>query len=312
MAGTHPLLEARVRAALERAVSDSLGRAWAIHSFTNLDDRASHPAGILHGDNFLVFAKLSRERDGADLFRAELGGLAFLRERTEVATPTPVGEGLVVVDPEVLFVSEALSEHPPPERTLEDWRSVGSTLATIHRVKGERFGLKGLNGFLGPFPQDNSPVRSSRWADFYVERRLLPFLSIAVDSGHLPIEVARSIDPIVTRMPTLCGPEPTPTLLHGDAQQHNFISTESGAVVADVAPYFGNPELDLALIDIYHQVPEAVFSAYREFMPIDSQFGERRELWRLYCYLAAVAVEGDSAFGRRMLSCLVKAVDEYS
>ena len=312
MASTHPLLEARVRAALERAVSDSLGRAWAIRSFANLDDRASHPAGILYGDDFSVFAKLSVEQNGAELFRAELGGLAVLRERAEVATPTPVGEGLIFVNPGVLFVSEALTERPPSERTPEDWNSIGHTLATIHRVQGGRFGLEGLNGFLGSFPQDNSPVSSSRWADFYVERRLLPFLGIAVDSGHLPMGVARSIDAIVTRMPRLCGPEPAPTLLHGDAQQHNFVSTDEGAVVADVAPYFGNPELDLAVVDTYHPVPEAVFSAYREIAPIDSEFGERRELWRLYCYLAAVAVEGDSAFGRRMLSRLVKAVDRYS
>ena len=116
MTSTHPLLEVRVRDVLEKAVSEHLGRGWVIRSFTNLDDRASHPAGVFHGDGFSVFTKLSLEQDGVDLFRAELEGLAYLRERAEVATPTPVGEGLIFVNPGVLFVSEALTERPPSER----------------------------------------------------------------------------------------------------------------------------------------------------------------------------------------------------
>jgi len=47
---------------------------------------------------------------------------------------------------------------------------------------------------------------------------------------------------------SLCGPEPAPSLLHGDAQQNNFVSTDAGAVIVDSAPYFGHPEVDLALV----------------------------------------------------------------
>jgi len=50
------------------------------------------------------------------------------------------------------------------------------------------------------------------------------------------------------RLPDLAGPEPRPALLHGDAQQNNFVSTAAGAVVIDAAPYFGHPEADLALV----------------------------------------------------------------
>ena len=92
-------------------------------------------------------------------------------------------------------------------------------------------------------------------------------------------------------MDSLSGPDPHPRLLHGDAQQHNFVSTDTGAAIIDPAPYFGHPEMDLAQIDVYNPVPGAVFDAYREVAPIDSGFDERRELWCLWCYLAVATVE---------------------
>ena len=100
-------------------------------------------------------------------------------------------------------------------------------------------------------------------------------------------------------------------LLHGDAQQHNFVSTDAGAVVIDVAPYFGHPELDLALVDYFDPVPDDVFDAYRDIAPIDPGFAQRRELWRLFGYLAVVTVDGHTSFGRRMLTCLADAVRSY-
>ena len=136
------------------------------------------------------------------------------------------------------------------------------------------------------------------WQTFYTERRLVPGLKLAVDSGNLPQAVARQVEALVLRLPELCGLEVTPTLLHGDAQQNNFISTEEGAVVIDPAVYFGHPEMDLAYVDYFQPVPDDVFAGYREELPIDPGFPERRDLWRLWGYLAAVTVEGPVHMGK--------------
>lgn len=82
-------------------------------------------------------------------------------------------------------------------------------------------------------------------------------------------------------------------------------------MVIDVAPYFGHPELDLALVDYFDPVPNIVFEAYEEIIPIEPGFAERRELWRVFAYLAVVTVDGDKPFGRRILSRLVDAVRTY-
>jgi fructosamine-3-kinase len=129
---------------------------------------------------------------------------------------------------------------------------------------------------------------------------------MAVDAGHVPAAIARQVEAIIRRLPALCGPAVTPTLLHGDAQQNNFISTEAGAVVIDPAVYYGHPEVDLALVDYFQPVPGDVFAGYRDAMPIDPGFAERRGLWRLHGYLAAVAEAGPAYLGR-----LAEALHEY-
>ena len=130
------------------------------------------------------------------------------------------------------------------------------------------------------------------WPAFYAERRLRPWLKIAVDTERIPPSVVKQVESIIARLPDLCGPAVTPTLLHGDAQQNNFISTEKGTVVIDPAVYYGHPEMDLTLIDYFQPVPHDVFDGYREEMAIAPGFPERRDLWRVAAYLAIVAVEG--------------------
>jgi fructosamine-3-kinase len=145
-------------------------------------------------------------------------------------------------------------------------------------------------------------------ADFYAERRVLPRLRSAVDSGHVPSDVAFEVERLVDRLPTLCGPEPRLSLLHGGAQLNNFLS---GVSVIDVAPYFGRPELDLALIDQIESVPSSVLEAYQEVLTVDPEFADRRELWRIFSYLAILEVEGESPFGQRFLRHLTEALHRY-
>jgi hypothetical protein len=101
---THPLLDEDIRHAIERAASDYLGGCWSCTSFTNLNDQASHPAGVLHGPGHSVFAKLGLGPESAEQFTSELRGLAFVRDAAAVVTPTPIGIGLVALQPGYLLL----------------------------------------------------------------------------------------------------------------------------------------------------------------------------------------------------------------
>ena len=131
----HPLLESNVKSAIESAASRHLGRRWVSHAFTDLNERASHPCGVLHGEPFSVFAKLDIGDNAEEKFQAELSGLTLLRDRARIAIPTPIGTGLLQLDHGSLLLTEALSERPPKDRTPDDWRAIGHTLATLHQVQ---------------------------------------------------------------------------------------------------------------------------------------------------------------------------------
>ncbi len=292
------LLDPSLRLPIEELVSQYEGRPWQVHQAKDLTEFACHHCAILSDGSASVFAKYSEAPDARVQFEVELAGLRVLSAQAGILTPRPIG--IVAAGRGILLILEALEV---VERTPLQWRQIGQTLARIHRVKSDYCGFP-TNGYFGPLPQDNTPT--PKWSTFYGERRLRPYLQLATDAGKIPPSLAAQIERIIRRLPELCGPEVQPSLLHGDAQQNNFISTAWGAYVIDPAVYFGHPEVDLALVDYFQPVPQDVFDGYREEMPIDPGFPERRDLWRIAAYLACVAVEGVGYVER-----LANAVKKY-
>ncbi|MEP7133704.1 MAG: fructosamine kinase family protein [Chloroflexota bacterium] len=292
------LLSATFRTPVEQLVSKYTGKRWTVKQFRDMNDFSSHPSAIFSNEEYSVFVKLSQAANGLEQFETELAGLRLLSKLAGVLTPTPIGN--IEVESSVIMVLEAVQA---VERTSIQWREIGRTLAQIHRVKGNQYGLDSHNYF-GPFYQDNRHL--SDWATFYAERRLWPRLMGAINAGHIPTSTIQQVEKLISRLPELCGPEVAPTLLHGDAQHHNFISTAEVAVVIDPAVYYGHPEIDLAYIDYFHPMPEDVFLGYQDELSIDPGFHERRDLWRVYGYLAAVEVAGAEYLGK-----LMNAVQKY-
>ena len=300
----HPLLDPVVVAIVEREATLDRRAPWRFERFVDLNDRASHPCGTFHGTGRSVFAKASTIGE----LTTEREGLALLTRLAGVRTPASVADGVVALpDGTGLLLLEALTERAPHESTVDDWRAVGHALAAVHAVRGTQFGHT-TNGWFGPLPQDNRPTASDTWAAFYAERRLEPNLRAAVDSGHLPAALAAATTRLIDRLPACGGPEPEPTLLHGDAQQNNIVITPDGPVLIDASPYFGHPEIDLAMVDIFEPAPDELFAGYRERAAIDDGFFGRRELWRVFAYLAVIAVDGAHPFGRSFVPRLAAAL----
>ena len=287
------------RAPLEQIVSEHTGRQWKVRDARDMAEFACHPSAILSDGSYSVFAKLSEAANGFEQFELELAGLRLLSERAGVLSPAPIG--IAPVPGGSILVLEAVEA---VERAPRHWRQIGQTLAGIHKIKGHWFGLE-THGYFGPLYQDNTPM--SDWLAFYAERRLWPGLRLAIDSGNVPRALIRQVEKLISRLPELCGPVVVPSLLHGDAQQNNFISTEVGPVIIDPAVYYGHPEMDLAAVDYFQAVPKDVFDGYGDELPIDPGFWERRDLWRIWGYLAAVTVEGPGHLGK-----LIEAVRKYT
>lgn len=269
---------------LERAVSEYIGSAWTIAHITDLSDMACHPCAIASDNAFAVFMKYGAEPEAIQQFEVEVAGLQYLSQHAGVLTPPAIG--IVPLEDGTVFIMEALHI---VERTPLHWRDIGATLARIHGVVAEQCGFS-THGFAGPLLLDNTLTHD--WVSFYGERRLWPRLQLALSSGHLPVSVASQVETVIRRLPELCASAITPSLLHGDAQQNNFVTTPHGTFVIDPAIYYGHHESDVALLDSFQPVPDEVFAGYTEHIPLDTGFSERRNLWRIPLYLAAVALEG--------------------
>jgi len=283
---------------IENFVSDYLGSQWKITSTKDLSEFACHPAAVLADNDFSVFVKVTVQERDRKQFQIELDNLNYLHEKSGVNIPAPIG--IINVDKTSILILEALDES---ERKTQDWRRIGKALAQIHKIKNNKFGFH-KDGFCGPVFLDNS--WSENWASFYTEQRLWPMLKMAVDSENLPKELIPRIEKFIKRLPKFCDSNIEPTLLHGDAQQNNYISTPDKAVIIDPAIYYGNREVDLASIDCFQPVPVAFFEGYQEILPIDKAFWQRKYLWRVWIYLAGISLEG-----QYYLKMLIDAIDKY-
>lgn len=289
-------------------MSAHLGRAWRISSWTDMAERSSHPAIILRDESRAVFAKLAAPDEASSQVNSELAGLRLIAD-SGVRAPVPIGSGRVdLSDGSAVLLLEALEERT--DRSIEDWQDIGRVLAVLHNVRGDSYGAA-TDGFFGPLRLENAPVASDTWAEFYALRRVHPYLRTARDAGSVDAATATKVEALLRRLPELAGPDPGPRLLHGDAQHHNFLSTDSGAVVIDASPYFGHPEIDLALLDYFSPVPPETWSAYEEIRPIDEGFEQRRELWRIFAYLGILTVDTATELGRSFHPRLQDALDRY-
>ncbi len=290
------LLSDSFRLPIQQVVSKFIGMPWHYQTIRDLQDYASHPTAILSDEHSSVFVKLSEAANGQEQFELELAGLKYLAAHAGTRIPKPIAI-LPIAEGTLMIMAAEQSV----ERGAEQWREIGRTLARIHLVKGTSYGF-GTSNYFGPLVQDNK--QESNWATFYALHRLLPRLQETIRARQLSVEQVTQIEKLIGRLPSLCGPDIAPTLLHGDGQQNNFISTAQGAVVIDPAVYYGIPEIDLAYLDCFQDVPDDVFAGYRELLPIESDFAERRDLWRVYLWLSAV-VSG-APYVEKLMDCVCK------
>ena len=164
---------------IEQAVSAHIRRQWTVTTARDMTEFACHPCAILSDGAYAVFAKFSDAENGLEQFEIELAGLRLLSECAGVLMPTPIG---IIPVPGAGGASWSWRSSRPSSGPRH-WRQIGQTLARIHKIKGDRFGLE-RHGYFGPLYQDNTPADD--WPTFYAERRLLARFEMAIDSGICP------------------------------------------------------------------------------------------------------------------------------
>ncbi|MBW8751917.1 MAG: fructosamine kinase family protein [Propionibacteriales bacterium] len=215
-------------------------------------------------------------------FEAEARGLRWLAEPGVAEVADVLG-----VQADCIVLAWIEPTRPSPEAAA----TLGRTLAQLHASGAPDFGAD-EDGFIGTLPMPNKPADT--WPEFFAVRRILPYLKLAADRGHIEEDGVSAVEGIVRRIVDLAGPSEPPARLHGDLWSGNIVwNAERHAVLVDPAAHGGHRETDLAMLALFGLPQLArVQAAYVEVTPLADGWEERQPLHQLFPLLVHAAMFG--------------------
>jgi fructosamine-3-kinase len=223
----------------------------------------------------------------AGFFASEAAGLRWLAEAG--------GAGV----PEVLASDGGclILRWVEPGRPSADAASAfGRALAVTHRAGAPALGGE-ADGFIARLPLLNNPAPT--WAEFFAQRRLLPYLRLAADRDRITADDVQRVESVMARLADLVPQEP-PARLHGDLWNGNVLwGTEQRVWMIDPAAHGGHRETDLAMLALFGlpHLPR-VLDAYHEVSPLADGWQDRAGIHQLFPLLVHACLFG-GGYGAR-------------
>ena len=220
----------------------------------------------------------------AAAFAAEANGLRWLAEAAAVPVPE-----VLAVTPSALVISMIPPGTPTPEAAF----GFGADLARLHAAGADRFGAP-WRGFIASLPLDNGGgADATDWPQWYVTRRLLPYLRLAVDTGALTAEDGRLVEAVAGRIGSLAGPAEPPSRIHGDCWAGNVLWSGGRGWLIDPAAHGGHRETDLAMLDLFGAPSlDRIIAGYHDTVPLAVGWRSRIPLHQLHPLLVHAGLFG--------------------
>jgi len=233
-------------------------------------------------DTGATFCLKTNPRAPSDFFISEAENLNALAATNTVQVPI-----VIKVDSRYLL----LEFIKPTTKAKNYWTGLAEQLAACHNIVQPSFGFT-QNNYCGETPQLNQKMQNGY--AFFGEHRLLTQAKWALDKGLLLSSHLRQIESIVAQLPNLI-PAQKPALLHGDLWGGNLHCNENGMpVLIDPACYWGWPEADLAMTDLFGGFSDEFYSCYQECRQLEPGWRERFTLYNLYHLLNHLNLFGTS------------------
>ncbi len=230
----------------------------------------THRCYHLHAAPQDYFLKLASS-DHSGLLQAEARGLHAIAATATIATCVPLAQG----------EWQGLSYLLLPWLSLSgdgNWRDAGRQLAAMHLCPtgSNRYGFD-TPAWCGGTPQPAEWDES--WARFFARQRIGHQLSLLYGQ---PITHKSVATPAARAEELLQERQPLPALLHGDLWSGNIGFAGPRAVIFDPASYYGDPETDLAMTELFGRLPPEFYEGYAGINPIEPGYPQRRRLYQLY------------------------------
>jgi fructosamine-3-kinase len=161
------------------------------------------------------------------------------------------------------------------------WADVGAQTRRLHETTGAAFGWP-VDYAIGTVALDNRERQD--WPRFWGEQRLMATAAI------LDRPWRERVDALAARLDELLPASPPAALLHGDLWTGNMLVRDGRLVgLIDPACYYGDAEVDLAMLDLFCAPPDSFLEAYG---PLAEGWRERRPIYQLFPALAHVRLWG--------------------
>ena len=230
-------------------------------------------------DGRFAFVKAAGEPLG-ELFGTEAAGLRWLGDADGAPVPEVLGHDEALLA--LAWRDEVGADPAAAER-------FGRDLAAMHGAGADAFGGP-WPGFIASLPLDNT--RGDDWPSWYAERRIAPYLRMAVDAGGLSTGDARRVESVLDRIGELAGPPAPPARIHGDCWSGNVLWSGGRGWLVDPAAHGGHRETDLAMLELFGAPHLArIVAAYEEVAPLPGR-AARVPLHQLHPLLVHVCLFG--------------------
>lgn len=171
------------------------------------------------------------------------------------------------------------------------WGSLAEALGKLHADSGETFGWHADYAF-GPLTVTNT--RSNDWPGFWAENRLL------CHGEKIDGSITARLEKLATKLPEMLPRQPASSLLHGDLWGGNVLFDACGlAALIDPACYFGDREVDAAMLTLFDHPPERFFADLK----LEPGWRERQPVYRLWPLLVHLRLFG-LAYRRPVIKAL--------
>ena len=240
-------------------------------------------------------------------FEAEEAGLHAIAGTGAIGTVKVLGIG---TDPQGF--SFLLQKFVIPGKKNRDyWERLGAELYAMHSApvpagkageKGNGFGF-GADNFIGSRRQKNT--WTDKWIPFFRDCRLRPQLRAAerwLDKGDRKLA-----DSLLDHLDQYLIEPKAPSLIHGDLWAGNVMTGSDGrAWIIDPAAYYGHPEADLAMTELFGGFSPAFYDSYFACAKMEAGYQDRKDIYNLYHLLNHL-----NLFGVSYLSSVQRILRRY-
>lgn len=257
--------------AIEQNITNVLGEPFEIkhkQAVTGGDINLCYWLSDYHHNYFIKINDKSR----LEQFETEAYSLSQIKKLGSLLCPKVVTTG-TTLDKSYL-VLEYITFN---SASSNSWYDFGQQLATMHQSSSHgQFGWQHDN-YIGTTRQPND--WQSNWRTFFSEQRIGWQLQLLAEKS---IKLGNIEHIVNVCHDALLHHYTTPCLVHGDLWQGNVGFSDKGVFIFDPASYYGDREVDLAMTELFGQMPDEFYQGYQATYPVEQDYDKRKLIYNFY------------------------------